>query len=67
MLEKTECNYSDTPVCPYCGHKDQDWCDGRNDEGDSVQSCPSCGKDYKRVFEIVYEFTTEPMEGWDEE
>ena len=50
-------------ICPYCGDEDEDsWEYG---EGESDVECPSCGKEYTVIAELVY--TTEPKGGWPDE
>ena len=48
MSKDTE--YTDNPVCPYCGHTEQDAWEidfGPGLDGDTETSCGNCGKDYK--------------------
>jgi hypothetical protein len=49
------------PVCPHCGHVDQNWWDGSKGccDGDAwVDECRNCEKEYDVLFEVIYYFTT---------
>ena len=62
MDEKTELelNYTEEPVCLYCGHKDHDaW--GINFggmEGETVSSCGNCGEYYTITRQVTIYYST---------
>ena len=38
--------YTDDPVCPYCGYQDKDWCEWLWTDEDGEQDCGSCSETY---------------------
>ena len=52
------------PVCPHCGHKDQDWRDAPQwQDGDvRTEECGACGEQYFIQASVSIEFTTAKKE-----
>ena len=56
-----ESKWENLPVCPNCGHKDQNWHDGLDSKGDGDSweaDCPSCGSGYTVTIHLVTKFDT---------
>jgi len=60
VITGLELNYTEEPVCPYCGHKDHDaW--GINFggmEGETVSSCGNCGEYYTITRQVTIYYST---------
>ena len=57
--------WTDIPVCPWCGDKVHDWYEYRDLEfdGDEVKiECGACLKPYRIVMDISTSFTTTKVE-----
>lgn len=58
--------WEDLPVCPSCGHKDQDWYDGLESKGDGDSweaDCPACGAGYTVTLHLLTKFDTANASG----
>jgi DNA-directed RNA polymerase subunit RPC12/RpoP len=55
-------DFTDAPICPNCGFKDQDWWDGLTfdvrDGSEWTAICSNCGKDYMIRACVSIEFST---------
>ena len=64
--EKRATAYTSEPICPYCGHHDEEWWDGesrlRGDGDQAWQACSQCNGDYETTIHIAPEFTTRTIE-----
>ncbi len=57
--------WTDYPVCPHCGCKDEDWWDGtsmRNDGDTDEFSCGNCEADYAVTLSTSVSFKTKKIE-----
>jgi hypothetical protein len=61
--ESIDHDWTDEPVCPYCGGEDQDWWDGLGIEVEDgtewEATCGYCGEQYKVQACITTTFSTE--------
>ena len=56
--------WTDIPVCPWCGFRDDDWWDGTSmdKDGDTeVQRCGNCERDYEVSMSISPDFNTKKL------
>lgn len=63
-LAEADMTLTDNPICPHCGHKDEEWWDSREvrlqcaDQTEWNAECPKCGKDYSVIIHLLTRFTT---------
>lgn len=59
MGEQRDTDWTDSPICPHCGHVETDWSDGITPYGDCWDAtCNSCGADYRVELTTIQRFTT---------
>lgn len=52
---------TDSPICPYCGHRERDAWEinfGPGMDGDTIHTCGSCGEEYDCYREVIVTYTT---------
>lgn len=54
MGEEFDCDYTDEPVCPYCGEEQSDFWEMMDDDG--LVDCQECEKEFRyvRITEVHY-------------
>lgn len=60
-MSAPETQMTTAPVCPYCGHIEQDaweWNFGAGLEGERIGDCNSCGESFKTEREVSVYYTT---------
>jgi len=59
-MSEFDTEYTDCPVCPYCGRADKDaWeIDFDGIDGDAESSCGSCGEDYSVSRHCILSYST---------
>ena len=67
-MSDLELEFTDSPVCPKCGHEDIDWWDGgdvsylKSDGDETNTECPACPYKYNVIVNISHTFTTSHIE-----
>jgi DNA-directed RNA polymerase subunit M/transcription elongation factor TFIIS len=62
--KEIDCEYTGNPVCPYCGHVDQEWWENSDaakadDEESWLFDCPACDEEYRAKKYVTIRFDTE--------
>ena len=61
--------YNDIPICPHCGHKQEDVWEiflGVEDREEVTETdCGSCGKPFQVIEHISYSYSTEEIKNLD--
>jgi transcription elongation factor Elf1 len=63
-VSEIDTDYTNQPVCPYCGHEERDAWEidfGPGLDGDTTTSCGNCGEDYFCSREATIRYTTEKV------
>lgn len=52
---------TDVPVCPHCGHKDEEWWDGRSGDIEDgwEATCGACEREYSVSVRTIIYFSTD--------
>lgn len=59
-------NWTDAPICPYCGHEHTDWWEFVEDDADGELNCYSCDREFGYEVTVIRTFSTEKKEVADE-
>ena len=64
MSDKWECDFTEDPVCPHCGHVERDAWEfdfGGGLEGDGEVTCGECEREYFCSRHVSVSYSTEPI------
>jgi len=63
MSMPVDCDHTDSPVCPYCGHEQTDTQEMRDDR--SSWTCEACDRDFELAINVSVTYSTRTKEGSD--
>jgi hypothetical protein len=62
----TDLNFTDAPICPWCGHIRDAWELGLEDGDTTEVDCGECGKQYRVTASVNISYSTQPWTALDE-